>query len=83
MLKQIQLKISKIKYSGDSVGDDIRIEVECLDKFIGLNKKVKCGSEKDINEIVGTFFADGMSFTLPVNTKIGDGRSIGTLEVTN
>ncbi|MFH1029793.1 MAG: hypothetical protein V1770_00860 [bacterium] len=70
MLKQIQVKISKIKYSGDSVGDDIRIEVECLDKFVGFNKKLKCGSERDANDDVGIFFVDGASFLLPVNVKI-------------
>ncbi|MFH0854744.1 MAG: hypothetical protein V1891_04635 [bacterium] len=70
MLKQIQLKISKIKYAGDSLGDDMRIEIECLDKFAGFNKKLKCGSERKLDEIVGTFFADGASFALPINIKI-------------
>ncbi|MFH1188006.1 MAG: hypothetical protein V1688_04080, partial [bacterium] len=70
MLKQIQLKISKIKYTGDSVGDDMRIEIEALDKFLGSNKELKCGSERKLDEIVGTFFADGASFALPVNIKI-------------
>lgn len=70
MLKQIQLKISKIKYAGDSIGDDIRIEVECLDKFLDSNKELKRGNERALDEIVGTFFADGSSFALPVNIKI-------------
>ncbi len=70
MLKQIQLKLSKIKYTGDSVGDDIQIEIEALDKFLGSNKELKRGSERALDEIVGTFFADGASFTLPVNIKI-------------
>lgn len=70
MLKQIQLKISKIKYTGDSVGDDIRIEVECLDKFVGFNKKLKCGSEREVGDDVGIFFADGASFNLPMAIKI-------------
>ena len=35
MLKAINLKFAKIKYSGDSIGRDIRIEIETLGKPIG------------------------------------------------
>jgi len=70
MTKQIQLKLSKIKYTGDSVGDDIRIEIEALDKFMESNKELKRGTERELDEIVGTFFTDRTSFTLPMNIKI-------------
>ena len=70
MTKLIRLQVTKIKYTGDSVGDDIRIEVECLDKFVGLNKRLKRGSDVALNAEIGQFFADGASFTLPVNIKI-------------
>lgn len=44
MTKLIQLKLSKIKYSGDSIGDDIRVEIEILGKFLSVNKTIKAGA---------------------------------------
>lgn len=41
MSKNIQIKLLKIKYSGDSVGDDIRIEVEHLNGLWVLDKQIK------------------------------------------
>ena len=70
MTKLIRLEISRIKYAGDSVGDDIRIEVECLDRFMGLNMRLKRGNDRALNAEIGQFFADGASFTLPLNIKI-------------
>src|SRR3989338_7303553 len=70
MTKLIRLQVAKIKYTGDSVGDDIRIEVESLDKFVGLNKRLKRGSDVALNAEIGQFFADGASFTLPMKIKI-------------
>ena len=30
MVKSIVLKVAKIKYSGNSIGDDIRVEIEAM-----------------------------------------------------
>lgn len=70
MLKQIQLNLSKIQYVGDSVGDDIRIEIKCLDKFLSLTKKIKQGSEAQINKEIGVFYTSSLSFVLPANIKV-------------
>ena len=39
MLKAIQLKLLRIKYSGDSIGDDISVEIEVLGKSLSVDKK--------------------------------------------
>lgn len=39
MTKVIQLKLSKIKYSGDSIGDDICAEIEVLGKILMKARK--------------------------------------------
>src|SRR3989338_6261494 len=70
MTKLIRLQVAKIKYTGDSVGDDIRIEVESLDKFVGLNQRLKRGSDRALNVEIGQFFGDGVSFALPVTIRI-------------
>jgi len=68
MLKFIQLKLSKIKYSGDSIGDDIRVEVEALGKFLRVDKRIKVGATAEINREVGSFETDQK--LLKLNTQI-------------
>ena len=70
MTKLIRLRLSRIKYTGDSIGDDIRIEVESLNKFVGLNMRLKRGSDRALNVEIGQFFGDGVSFALPVTIRI-------------
>ncbi len=58
MLKSVQLKLSKIKYGGDSIGRDIRVEVEVLGKFLRIDKRIKAGTTVEINREVGRFETD-------------------------
>ncbi len=55
MLKSIRLKLLKIKYSGNSIGQDVRIEIEVLGKFLRIDKKIKAGTTIEINREVGEF----------------------------
>ena len=43
MIKSIQLSLSKIKYTGDSIGDDIRCEIEVLGRFFRVDKRIQRG----------------------------------------
>lgn len=70
MTKVIRLKLGKIKYSGDSIGDDIRIEIECLDKVFAMDKKIKRGAEVVVNAEVGSFSFDGDMAELPIAIRI-------------
>lgn len=58
MLKLVSLKLSKIKYSGDSVGRDIRVETEILGQFSNTNKRIKAGTIVEINKEVARFETD-------------------------
>src|SRR3989338_218457 len=62
MLKLVQLKISKIKYTGDSIGDDILAEFEILNKFLRIDKKVKNGATAVIDKEIGRFETDQKIF---------------------
>lgn len=62
MLKSIHLKFSKIKYTGDSIGRDIRIETEILDKFLRIDKRIKPRTTAKINQEIGKFETDQRSF---------------------
>ena len=58
MFKFIQLKLSKIKYGGDSIGRDVRVEVEILSKFLRVDKRIMAGNTAGINREVGRFETD-------------------------
>lgn len=72
MLKSIQLNLSKIKYSGGSIGDDIRIEIEVLGKFLRIDKKIKVGVMAEINREVGRFETDRGLFQADVLATVID-----------
>ncbi len=55
MLKTVVLKLVNIKYSGDSIGNDIRVEISALDKFFTVDKKIKKGQSAACDEIIGKF----------------------------
>lgn len=55
MLKVIQLKLSLIKYNGESIGDDIRAEIEVLGKFLRVDKRIKVGTVAEVHREIGRF----------------------------
>ncbi|OGY91429.1 MAG: hypothetical protein A3H70_00185 [Candidatus Komeilibacteria bacterium RIFCSPLOWO2_02_FULL_48_11] len=66
MLKSIQLKLSKVKYGRDSLGDDICIEIEALGKLLRVDKRINAGTATEINREVGRFETDRGSFQAEV-----------------
>ena len=58
MLKSIQLKLLQIKYSGDSVGRDIRVEIKVLGKFLRVDKRIESSTITEINREIGRFETD-------------------------
>ena len=70
MAKLIQLKLSQIKYGGDSIGDDIRIEVECLNRTFGLNKQIKNADNVLVNVEIGQFPVDHASPQITVTIRV-------------
>lgn len=70
MFKSIQLKLAKIKYSGDSIGDDVRLEIEVLGKFLRIDKRIKAGAVAEINREVGRFETDRGLFYAEVSITV-------------
>ena len=66
MLKSIHLKLLKIKYGDNSVGRNIRVEVEILDKSLRINKRIKPGTMSEINHEVGRIETDQELFQAEV-----------------
>jgi len=70
MLKAIQLKLLRIKYSGDSIGDDIRVEIEVLGKSLSVDKKIKAEVVTEINSDIGIFETDQKLFQADVSITV-------------
>jgi hypothetical protein len=62
MLKKIQFKLTKIKYTGKSIGDNIRVNIEILDKTLQIDKRIRVGSTVQFIEEIGKFPTDQTSF---------------------
>ena len=63
MLKKIQFKLIRIKYAGKSIGGNIRVNIEILDKTLQIDKRIKVGSTVELSEEIGRFPTDKTSFT--------------------
>lgn len=63
MLKKIQFKLTKIKYSGKSIGNDIRVNIEILNKSLQIDKRIKVGSTIEFDKEIGSFPNDQNSFS--------------------
>lgn len=70
MSKIVQLKLASVKYSGDAIGDDIRIEVDCLNRFVGINKKIKHDSTAMLDADIGKFIAGVSGIGLPIMIRV-------------
>lgn len=70
MIKSIRLKLLKIKYSGDSIGDDIRVEIDAAGQFVLVDKKIKVGAAVEINKEIGRFETDQKLFTAGVKITV-------------
>ncbi len=62
MIKSIKIKLLKIKHSGNSIGDDIRVEIEILNQFLRIDKIIKAGTTAEINKDIGKFEIDQKIF---------------------
>ena len=70
MPKNIQIKLSKIKYGGDSLGDDIRIGIEHPGGLWSFDKKIKNKSDVSIEKIVYQSIATQNIQDIPLNIKV-------------
>ena len=70
MLKKIFLTLKSFNYSGDSVGDDIRLEIKILDKDYTFIKRVKAGKTVKLNDLLAEIPTDRDSFLAKIQIKV-------------
>ena len=70
MLKKIILKLTSIKYSGDSIGDDIRVEIKFFEKLFIFEQKIKLGTIFELDREIGRLETNNDIFEAPIRIKI-------------
>lgn len=70
MSKVIVLNLKSLKYSGNSIGDDIRIEIEISGQTFNFKKKIANGSEHIFDKIITEVNTDKENFETGINLKI-------------
>ncbi len=86
MLKKIQFKLIKIKYLGKSIGNDIRIDIELLDKILRADKRMPTRKTAEFNQTIGAFPSDQKTFSAKVKITVTEKdilfNDIGKIEKT-
>ncbi len=70
MTKKIVLKLKNIGYTGDSIGDKIKLEINILGKPFSVEKKIKVDTTLDFNKVVGEFDTDRKIFEAGIHLRI-------------
>ena len=70
MDKTVILTLKQIKYTGKSIGNDIRVEVEALNRVIALEKKIQKGSAVDFTTEIGQIVTDKKSLTTQITIRV-------------
>lgn len=70
MVKKIVLKLKSIKYSGNSIGDDVRLDVSILDISFSIKKKIKTATKQEFDKIIGEFNTDRKIFEADINIRV-------------
>jgi len=72
MLKKIQFKLIKIKYAGKPIGNDIRIDIELLDKILRADKRMRARKTAEFNQVIGDFLSDQKTFSAKVKITVSE-----------
>lgn len=70
MLKTVILKLTNVRYYGDSIGDDIRIEAEVLGKLSRIDRKIGAGTLATMGQDIGSFETDQKIFKATVHITV-------------
>lgn len=90
MIKAVSIKILKIQYGGDSIGNDILLEIEFAgEKVFSSYQTIKPGSTFEYNSEVKKFQGVAESFEIPTKFKVTEkdwlysdvGETSGTIHI--
>lgn len=70
MKKIIAVYLKSINYSGDSIGNDIFVEIKCADQSVKIDRKINRGDTAEINKEIGYFETDENILNVSIHIKI-------------
>jgi hypothetical protein len=70
MAKAISLKILKLQYGGESIGDDIFLEIEIAEEKFSSYQTIKCGSTFEYNQEVKQLRGIENTVEIPLKIKV-------------
>ncbi|MBI3626784.1 hypothetical protein HY224_01940 [Candidatus Uhrbacteria bacterium] len=66
----IRLKLSKIKYTGDSIGDDIRVSGKVFEKQFVLDEQIRRGESVFLDTEIGKIEIDQDIYTFQITLQV-------------
>ena len=66
MFKKVQFNLTKIKYIGKSIGRNVCINIDILDKNLKIDKRIKVGDVVEFEKEIGSFSIDQKFFKTKV-----------------
>ena len=62
--KLVVLKLVGLRYSGESIGDDLTVEAVLAGKVVSINKKLELGQTAGLNTEIGQFVTNQSTFSV-------------------
>lgn len=69
-MKDIFLKLTSIKYSGQSIGENIRVEIESLAGLLTSENRIKRGTLKKVEKEIGKITTNKKAFDITVTIRV-------------
>ena len=70
MVKTISIKILKVQYGGDSIGDNVRIEIKISGQLFTLDQTIKPGTTFEFNQEIRRLQIDNNILEVPIHIKV-------------
>jgi len=70
MVQKVRIKILKLEYGGDSVGNDIRLDVEISGQPFSLNQTIKPKTISELNQEIAQLPIGGEVLEAPIHIKV-------------
>ena len=89
MAQKVRIKILKLQYGGDSVGNDIRLEIKTSGQPFSLEQNIKPKTTSEINQEIAQLPISGDILEIPIHIKVTErdllfndvGKTSGTIQI--
>ena len=68
--KLVSLRLVSLYYGGESIGDDLTIEVRAADRMASVGKKLSAGQSVLLNRVIGRWVVTEAAFSIPLILRV-------------